>query len=264
MANHDDDNGSIGASGSNTSHPKTPNCYVSLDRKEFESAALKYLPSKQSPGRLNNYFFDMDSDSDDDRLEIDEEAISMPALDVQGVEPVAKDRSVSIQWAPENNPKYGSATILPKEPKKRKRYLKKEYVDAGTQQRDEDIQRFCNECMQGKALRAKLEIELAKRGTSINELTNGGPIGPDLIEKVKALIENPQKSAAVQVSSMQVKRITQRALPELLPLGRIAPPNNVNQDEANVTSTFQNNDGLYTEENIRMSHIQFMQPFNAV
>lgn len=278
MDNHDDAT-NFNAAGSyvSSSHPKMPNCVVVLDKKEFDLAATKYLTrdltpkkylAKQSPE--SSVFMGFDSDSDEDRLEIDEtpaEASSMPNLDMQGVQPVTTGKGVSIEWAPVNNPKYGSAAFVPKEKKKPVRKPKKEYVDAGTQQRDEDIQRFCNDCIKGKALKAKLEVELAKRGTSLEELTNGGPIGPELIEKVRALVQNPQQPK-VHVSSVQVKRITKRAIPSLLPLHNISSGNTKNH-ESDITSTLPiptNNEdqGLgYTKEEIRMSHFQYT-PFNTV
>lgn len=233
------------------------NCVVVLDKREFDVAASKYL-AKPS---IKTIIMTSDIDSDDDRLEIDEtptEASSMPNLDSNLVDThsVRTKKGVSIEWASENNPMYGSAEFVPTEKKKRKGPVKKQFASSGTQYNKNDVQKICNSCIEGNAYRAQLELELAKRGTSIAELTGGGPIGMDLFEKVKALVDN-------EVNSKEVKR----ALPGLLPLPSILPAfnNNLSNETSNITSTFSNNNETrqYTEVDIRMSRFEYL-PFTMV
>lgn len=226
-------------------------CVVVLDKKEFEMAARKYLPKKSVKPKI---IVSSESDSDEGRLEIDEtpvEPVSMPDLDSLGAAPAKASKGVSIEWAPEYNPKYGSSTTIPKEKKPRAKAHKKEYISSGTQYSKTDVTKYCNDCIKGNITRAKLELELSKRGTSIAELTGGGPITMDLVEKCRALVQDPQPQN-VQVSNIQMKR----AMPGLLPFPKFSPTFNNTSNNANVGQG-------YTEVDIRMSHIRYT-PYNLV
>ncbi|XP_063704500.1 uncharacterized protein LOC134833925 isoform X2 [Culicoides brevitarsis] len=216
-----------------------------------------------------------DTDSDEERLEIDESAIqeppaavSMPNLDTFHRSPVKSAKGVSIDWAPERNPVYGSAEFIPPKPKTRAKSLRKEFVDAGTQHRDDDTMKFCDTCIKGQNYQMQVEMILLKHGTSIEELTGGGEIGPDFVEKFTQIINNP-KPKQIQVSQMQVQRITKRALPGLLPLPNIEVGAKTTKNDINdakvpqIGENLNKNQGFeYTEENIRMSQVQYM-PFNT-
>lgn len=247
---------------------KMLNCVVVLDKQEFDCAAAKYLVKKSPEHEDESPFMGFgasDDDSDDDRLQIDEsvsetaassENKSMPVLEVDG--DVAKVQNtkagIQMEWASENNPKYGYAKFVPKEPRKRGIYRRKQYVEAGSQYNKKDCQGFCDECLSGKltkkfAMKASIDVKLEEyTDITIDALTKGGKITPDLFEKVKKLVESLEVPK-VQVKHMQMKRITTKSQPPaLLPLPNISNPiHSTTQNESTSSTAFARNDA-YVEE----------------